>query len=91
MDAMTRRERMGYVRAAIGNASEQLYSDIRLDAEIISASASTAYIAVASLDFLYLWGAKVRDAFPWLHPTDDEIVAAWGLEIDEIMGARDAD
>lgn len=78
-------ERMGYVRAAIGNASERMYEDIKTDAEIIDAGASTAFVAVAALDFLETWGAKVRGCFPWLYPSDDEIATAWGQEIDEII------
>lgn len=88
MDRMTQSERMGYVRAAIGNASELMYSDIKTDAEIIDAGASTSYIAVAAIDFLHTWGEKVRGCFPWLRPTDDEILTAWGREIDEIRAAK---
>lgn len=88
MEKMTTSERMGYVRAAIGNASERLYEDIKTDAEIIDAGASTSYIAVAALDFLETYGAKVRGCFPWLYPTDDEILTAWGREIDEIRAAK---
>lgn len=88
MERLTPSERMGYVRAAIGNASALMYEDIKNDAEIIDAGASTSYVAVAAVDFLETWGGKVRDAFPWLYPTDDEILTAWGLEIDEIRAEK---
>ena len=88
METMTPSERMGYVRAAVGNASALMYADIKTAAEIIDAGASTSYIAVAAVDFLETWGDKVRDAFPWLYPTDDEILYAWGLEIDEIRAEK---
>ena len=79
---------MGYVSAAIGNASERMYDDIKTDAEIIDAGASTAFVAVAALDFLETWGAKIRGCFPWLYPTNGEILTAWGREIDEIRAAK---
>ena len=88
MESMTPSERMGYVRAAIGNASALMYSDIQTDAEIIDAGASTSYIAVAAIDFLSTWGGKVRGCFPWMYMTDAEIIDAWGREIDEIRAEK---
>lgn len=76
---MLKSERVEYCKAAMGNI-KRIYDDAVLFAEDyrdhVAGHVSDEYMTMAALDFLTLNRRGIADAFPWLHPLDEDIIAA---------------